>query len=61
MRSTVTVTVTVYALEVLFSSQVSFQRHAHETLAVIYLQRGPPTADNKSTTHRTHTMIVDAY
>ncbi len=28
--------------------------HACETLAVMYLQRGPPIAENKSTTHRTH-------
>ncbi len=27
--------------------------HIHETLAVMYLQRGPPIAENKSTTHRT--------
>ncbi len=28
--------------------------HACETLAVMYLQRGPPIAENKSTMHRTH-------
>ena len=28
--------------------------YACETLAVMYLQRGPPTAENKTTTHRTH-------
>jgi hypothetical protein len=28
--------------------------HACETLAMMYLQRGPPIAENKSTTHRTH-------
>jgi hypothetical protein len=28
--------------------------HACETLAVMYLQRGSPIAENKSTTHRTH-------
>ncbi len=27
---------------------------ACETLAAMYLQRGPPIAENKSTTHRTH-------
>jgi hypothetical protein len=26
----------------------------HETLAVMYLQRGPPIAENKPTTHRSH-------
>ncbi len=30
------------------------QLEACETLAVMYLQRGPPIAENKSTTHRTH-------
>jgi hypothetical protein len=28
--------------------------HACETWAMMYLQRGPPTAENKPTTHRTH-------
>ncbi len=28
--------------------------HACETLAVMYLQRGPPIVENQSTTHRTH-------
>ncbi len=28
--------------------------HACEMLAVMYLQRGPPIAENESTTHRTH-------
>jgi hypothetical protein len=28
--------------------------HARVTLAAMYLQRGPPIAENKSTTHRTH-------
>jgi hypothetical protein len=29
--------------------------HACKTLAMMYLQRGPPTAENKPTTHRTQT------
>jgi hypothetical protein len=28
--------------------------HACEMLAVMYLQRGPPIAENETTTHRTH-------
>jgi hypothetical protein len=28
--------------------------HTCEMLAVMYLQRGPPIAENESTTHRTH-------
>jgi hypothetical protein len=32
--------------------------HACETLAVMYLQPGPLTAENKSTTHRTHSTAL---
>ncbi len=30
--------------------------HACEMLAVMYLQRGPPIAENETTTHRTHSI-----
>jgi hypothetical protein len=34
--------------------------HACEMLAVMYLQRGPPIAENETTTHRTHrTVSID--
>ena len=36
-------------------------RHSCEKLAVINLQRGPPIADNKSPTHRTHRAHMEIY
>jgi hypothetical protein len=30
------------------------QQESFDMLAVMYLQRGPPIAENESTTHRTH-------
>ncbi len=47
-----------------FSSRLLFvhlypfhQLHACETLATMFLQRGPPIAENKSTTHRAHSHV----
>ncbi len=41
-------------VEFTYRSTLASHKCHGETLAVMYLQRGPPIAENKPTTHRTH-------